>query len=536
MSRRLSLYVLLASALVLLASLFLPWRETATGRNLAFTNADSLITIFNGGRVDGWVGIAGDVAVLLVVATVLATVATLRSPHLSARLPVGGLGVALGYFAVTVAHEAHMLAGELGGFTGKPQTLHSSWAYGFYLGIASAGVAALSALAFRGSEPLRPRGAADAVALVLGIALLVSFLLPWVGFRQVESYSVRGIETPPAPITALGLFLGGGWLHEAGRRWRLPVAIATAILTGGAASALGISGEHAYGTWIGIGCAVTLVALEVVRAWPVRLSVPPHGLALVRAGAAATLIAALFLPWQEIDAVRVSYDGWYLVTGAAAGGLCLLLLAAPALPGLESYVLDATVAVAIFVSAAGTAFRENSPFFRIGYGAFVGFAAAGILLLTALVPLRPGHVDWGRALARAVPLATSVLCVAALVVPLWFLLPENWTFQSYALYGSLVVPGVLLSLYLVRLWARGIRGPASTGHALTLVPLVLLTLASLELIRFRDNTDVIWGAVILVALCLVLILSGWIEEHSSLEGLRVPDEIWRVDRLPEPES
>jgi hypothetical protein len=82
---------------------------------------------------------------------------------------------------------------------------------------------------------------------------------------------------------------------------------------------------------------------------------------------------------------------------------------------------------------------------------------------------------------------------------------------------------------------------ASTGHRLTLVPLVLLTLASLGLIRFRNSSDLIWGAIILVALCLVLIVFGWIEEHwieehRGLEGVRVPEEFWRVDRLPEAES
>ena len=379
------------------------------------------------------------------------------------------------------------------------------------------------------------------MAAILGVGLLISFLLPWVGFAN--NFSAHGIEAPPAAIAALGLILGAGWLRAgAGRRWRLPAAIAAAVLSGAAASAVAISGGHVYGTWIGIGCAVALVlleaervALEAMRAWPARPPVPLHGMPLVRIGAAALLIVALFLPWQEIDRVGVSYNGWYTSTGAAAGGLCLLLLATPALPALGGYLLDAVVAVAIFVSMVGTAFRANSPFFAPGYGAYVGFAAAGILLGTVLVPLRPGSVDRERALVRALPLAASILCVAAVVVPLWFLLPQNWTFQSYALYGSMAVPGVLLSLYLVHLWAGRVRRPASTDHRLTLVPLVLLTLASLELIRFRDSSDVIWGAIILVALCLVLIMFGWIEERRGVEGVGVP-EVWRVDRLPEAES
>jgi hypothetical protein len=540
MKRRLPLYVLLVSALVFLASLFLPWRETTAQAPPFGSGVHGLLNLFAGGSVEGWVAIVGDVAVLLVVAVVLATVAALHRPQLVARLPIGGLGVALGYFAVAVAMEVHTLSGEFrGGFTGRPPTPHTSWAYGFYLGLASAGIATLSALASRRSELLRPRGAAEAAVLVFGVGLLISFLLPWVGSRGPGALSIHGIENPAAVIAALVLILGAGWLlGEAGRRWRLPLAIATAVLTGGAASATVPFYGHRYGAWIGVGCAVSLVALEAVRAWPVRLPVPPRGLVLLRMGAAALLIVGLFLPWQELHAQGVSgrgYDGWYSATGAAAGGLSLLLLASPALPALENHVLDAVVAVVIFVSAAGTAFREESSFFRVGYGAFIGFAAAGILLVTVLLPLRPGRVDRERALTRAVPLAASVLCVAAVVVPLWFLLPQNWTFQSFPLTLSLAVPGVLLTLYLVRLWASRVRGPAKTGHRLTLVPLVLLTLAALELIRFR-NGEVIWGAVILVGLCLLLAVYGWIEENRGLQDFRVPEEIWRVDRLPEAES
>ena len=69
---------------------------------------------------------------------------------------------------------------------------------------------------------------------------------------------------------------------------------------------------------------------------------------------------------------------------------------------------------------------------------------------------------------------------------------------------------------------------------LTLVPLILRTLAALELIRFR-NDNVIWGDVILVGLCLPLVLFGCIEEDNALESIRVPETL-RVDRLPEPEG
>ena len=539
MRGRISLFVLLASALTFLASLFLPWRET-TPAPLSNTVQGLLNALAGGGReIDGWVAGPGDVAVLLVVAIVLATIAVIRRPHLAARLPVGGLGVALGYFAVAVAVALHTLATLLSsGFPGHPHGIHTSWTYGFYLGLASGGIALFSGLVYRKNELLLLRGAADGVATALGIALVTSFLLPWVGSSGGrESLSIPGIETAAAAIVALALILGAGWLHgEAGRRWRLPLAIATAVLTGGAASAAQPFTDHRYGAWIGIACAVSLVALEAVRAWPMRLPVMPHGLAAVRMGAAALLIVALFLPWQELHTPVTTHgtDGWYLSSGAAAGSLCLLLLATPALPALENYVLDAVVAIAIFVSALGTAFHQESSIYQFGYGAFVGFATAGILLACALVPLRPAPVDRARALARAVPLTASVLCVAAVVVPLWYVLPTQWEAQAFPLSGWLLVPGLLIGLYLVRLWVLRVLGPARTGSRLTIVPLVLLTLPALELIRLRDS-DVSWGAVILAGLCLVLAVFGWIEENRGLKSFHVPEEVWRVDRLPEPE-
>ena len=532
MRGRLWLFVLLASALTFLVSLFLPWSETTAPRlPEGFANGDGLVNLLARGQIEGWLAVAGDVAVLVVVAIVLATIAALRRPQLAASLPIGGLGVALGYFAIAVAIEVQTL-GRLfvGGYTGHRPTIHRSWTYGFYLGLACGGIALLSGLAYRRNELLRSRDSADLLAAGLGIALLVAFLLPWAG--RSETATAHGIEIPPASIAALGLILAAGWLHrEAGRRWRLPYAVATAVLTGGAASAVAHFGaQRLYGTWIGVGCAVVLVGVEAVRASPLQVPALPRGPAAARMGGAVLLIVALFLPWQQLGPVNEGLNGWYSAPGAAAGVLCLLLLATQAVPAAETYVLGAVAAIVIFVAALATAFREEPHFSRLGYGGYVGIVATGILVAGVFVPLRPGHVDRARARARLVPLAASVLCVAAVAVPSWFVLPNGWEYQAAPLYGWFAVPGVLLAIYLVHLWARQVRGPASAVGRLTLVPLVLLTLPALELIRFRRG-DVIWGAVILVGLCLLLALCGWFEE-----GYGVPEGIWRVDRLPETES
>lgn len=520
MRGRIPLFVLLASALTFLASLFLPWITVTEGQGLFDQVAP--------GRPDGWVAGPGDVAVLLVIAIVVVGIAVLRHPRFAAGLPIAGLGVALGYFAVAVAVTVR----SPGLFRGV------TWTYGFYLGLASAGVVVLSGLTCRSSAFPWPRDATDVTAAVLGTALLVSFLLPWYGFAS-PTYTVYGVGLPTAAIVALSLILGAGWLHgDTGRHWRLPLAIAVAVLTGGTAGAVlpaPLSAINRYGMWIGIGCAVSLVALEAARAWPVRVPDLPHRLAAVRLGAAVLLIVALFLPWLEFHAFGTLHgsDGWYPSTGAAAGSLCLLLLAALALPELENYGLDASVAIVIFVSALATAFREETFIYRIGYGAFVGIAAAGVLLFTALMRLRPGGVEPRRVLERAVPLAASILCVAAVIVPSWFVLPQAWRYQAAPLTNWLAVPALLLALYLVRLWVTRVQVPsrAKTGSRLTVAPLVLLTLPSLELIRNRD-AEISWGAVILVGLCLLLAIFGWVEESRGLEGFRIPEEIWRIDRLP----
>jgi hypothetical protein len=409
-----------------------------------------------------------------------------------------------------------------------PRPPHASWAYGFYIGLAGAATAGVCGLVLRRSELRPPQGTNDAVAGLLGTALLFSFLLPWLGF-EAPNPSYPGIESAATAIAALGLIFGARSMHtEAGRSWRLPLAIATAILVGGAASAISLQGSNRYATWIGIGCAVLLVALETVRVWPPQLPALPRGPAGLRLAAAALVIVALFLPWQKIGPYAT--NGWDASTGAAAGALCLLLIARPALPAIEDYVLDVVVAITFFVSMRGAEFRQ-SQVFQVGYGAFVGFAAAGVLLTSALVRLGSGRVQRRRAHARAFPLAASILCVAAVAVPAWFVAPRDWDYQAFALSSWMEVPGLLLGLYLVRLWAQRIRGVAITGNRLTLVPVTLLTLASLELIRFR-NYEVIWGAVILVGLCLLLALLGWVEEDRGLENLRTPEEIWRIDRLP----
>ena len=123
MRGRIPLFVLLASALAFLASLFLPWRETAAAPDFV-SGVQGLLNQFAGERprVNGWVdgrrrrrrparrrasssrpSLPSDVR---------------SSPR---GCPFGSLGVALAYFAVAVAVEVHTLQRVfVGGFTGHP--------------------------------------------------------------------------------------------------------------------------------------------------------------------------------------------------------------------------------------------------------------------------------------------------------------------------------------------------------------------------------------------------------------------------------
>lgn len=212
----------------------------------------------------------------------------------------------------------------------------------------------------------------------------------------------------------------------------------------------------------------------------------------------------------------------------------MLLLAVVAAPELETHTLTIVVAVALLVSLMGTyvAVGEESYIFGLSYGSYVGFAATAALLLSVLGPFRPIRVDPHRALARAVPLAVSLACLGAVMLPLWEVLPRDWT-QADAVSGELSVAALLLALFLIRAWILS-AARLSTGHTLTLVPLALIVLPALQLIFLRAEA-IRWGGVILISLSVVLALLGWIEERDGLESIGFP-ELLRLDRLPEAES
>lgn len=523
MRRRLPLFVLLASALTLIASLYLSWR--------APLNAP--------GDLTGWTAPSGYAAALLAVAvTVAATVALIR-PSRAARLPLGGLGVALAYFAAAVAVELTAFAFPIGtypgprGWTGYGH-LHWAWASGFYLGATSGAVAALAGLALRGKELRSLRASADITAAVLGLGLLASFLLPWQ--QEPGGSPVIGLDSPAATIAAAGLLLGAGRLRRTESQPRLAILLMVAVLTGAAASGVTIVGTTAYGTWLGVGCAVALVALEPARA---RTHLRPPELhwrrTALRSGAAVLLLVALFLPWQRSGPQHFSWNGWQWSFGAASAALAMLLLAAPLLPWVARYAAEAAVGIACLVATIGISVVHGATdFFHPAYGLCVGLVAAALLLLGVLTPLERPTVDRRRALVRAVPVLATLASIGAVLVPAWQgVLPVLWTAEASAVRSWFAVATLLLALHLLRLWIRRIGPEAPPSRSLIVIPALILPLPALELMI--DRSSVAWGGVILVSLCLLLAALGWIEQRGGMERLGFP-EMLRVDRLPEPES
>lgn len=529
-----------AGALTFLVSLYLPWQQVQEqGGVLSDGGAVGLLNLlFANASRDGWAADSGYMAALFAVALAIVGVGALARPRLATRLPVAALGIGLAYFAAGLVLQLRADSPRFG----PPGigTFHYPWAYGAYVGAASAGVAALGGLVLLGPELLRPRATLDVVGGVLCAGVFVSFLLPWTRLTYgVDSRGAPGLSSTAATIAALvlGASYAAGAVH---RRLRLPLAIVTTILAVAAASAIPLGMTRVYGTWVGVALALSLAAFEAFRALPWQLPARPRGWAALRTGAAALLVAALFLPWLEIafglGEAQVTH-GWEEFAGAVAGGLGLLLLAAPAVPLLEDLALELVAAIAFLVSWIGAieASVGFPPAFRVSYGMFLGFVATALLVASVLAPLRPARVERRRALACAAPIAASVACLGVVVVGAWEVLPWPTRYEAVAVLSWFSVAALLLSLYLIRTWIRRLQGRSAGGDELIVVPLVLLVLPALQLIRARHLLEVTLGGWILVGLCLALAAFGWIDRSEASRRLRLPEAL-RIDRLPEPEA
>lgn len=199
MRGRLLLFVLLASALTFLASLYLPWQVAPRACNPTGTDC------FSGTSSNAWSSGLGDAAAVIGVALAAATTAGLVRRRLAGHLPLEAGGLLAAYLGIAAAA---LFRARIAGFAPFDHHVQFDWSYGAYLGVASGIVAAVVAAVIRGRALLPKRGI-EALASALGLALLVSFLLPWheIPLRQ-GVFNDLGILSPAAILAAVLVALG----------------------------------------------------------------------------------------------------------------------------------------------------------------------------------------------------------------------------------------------------------------------------------------------------------------------------------------
>jgi hypothetical protein len=262
---------------------------------------------------------------------------------------------------------------------------------------------------------------------------------------------------------------------------------------------------------------------------------------------ATLLVVGMFLPWQRACYGRsndfgalagrcVSTSGWTTVPGTAAALLALgLLVVALAPRRLPLSAVELASGVALLTTTLGFELQTGDSSgvrWHIGYGLLVG-AAGALLLVAATLPARRPHLVWSSgAGVTLLPLAVVAAYLLVVVLPWWDVLPDRaQAALSFAPLSWLTIAGLLIAIHLGRLWLdRATAATTSPGSQwLVILPMVLLTLAGIDLARLRSD-PISWGEGALTALALALALLGRIEHRKGFGRLRVP-QVLRVDRL-----
>jgi hypothetical protein len=339
------------------------------------------------------------------------------------------------------------------------------------------------------------------------------------------------------------LCLLGAWAKvDAQPGERLGLAAATGLFTVAATVSLADLGQGDYGVWPGLVIGGVLLALATLVDGRQIFNLAQSSWRELAAAAAGVLfLGSLFLPWQRwcygtssdfgpIAGRCLSRNGWSITVEAAAGLLAVVLLVAVLEPRrLRLSVVDLAATFGILVVTLGVALREESgPGFHVerGYGEFIGFVAAALLIALALMRSRPPTFDWHRLPVRAVPIAACAGYLVILMLPWWGIVAPDSSLL-FALFSWPTIAGVLLGIRLLRLWARQVAGSSQTAE-LALLPIALLAVAAIDLIAHRERIMWVDGAV--VGLCLLLALLGRLEHRGGIENFRIP-QVLRVDRL-----
>lgn len=525
MRERVPLVVLLVSSLAFLASLYLTW--VAGGPRAVDNSPTGVLDLFSGISYGGW-GPYGQAAAVMALALGAAAGASLLRPRMSDRLPLATSALSLVFFAVLDAAEAH----GSGVFRGAFERVHVHLALGAYVGVASAAVACFAVLVLRWGELFRRPSTPEVLAQGLTFGVLAAFLLPWLHVRVphvgrgATGYQITYVGDDAVIFAAAGaIFALLLWRRGTPPGRRLGAVAGIAVLVGASLSPLGVHRHWPYEVVLELGCVLGLLVLALATARDLRIPRPAFT-DLAAVAAAALLVVSLSLPWDGICAgTCAASSGWAQADTVTAGGLAVILAAL--LLGSGRFAVELAVAAAIYVTAAGVQLTELT---RLGYGAPLGFAGAALLLLASAARLRTVPINPRRVLVRLVPIATCLAFLAIPVAALTSTFPSRPALDSPWRVFWLEVAAIVVALRLLGRWLTRPRH----DEELVSLPLALLALTTLDLIVIRSQIG--WEGWASAGLCVLLLALGWFERSRGLRGFRLPEEIWRVDRLPEPES
>ncbi len=497
--------MIVGSSLAFLASLFLNWTSAPVAP--VPTGALSLLNLFDAFSFNGWAASFGQAAAIAAVGLALCALVSVIRPNAEAALPFGGCAIALVTLSI-------VNAAELGAFSTTSRGLPVHVGTGAYLGGAAALVAFLSAAWVSHDEISEPGKAAAATLLTIG--LVASFVLLALNVHDHELVAIGSYGT--AVMLLIASFSLTFWFGALKPLRRVAAAAVTLVLVVGGFSVLGTHTHWPYETWLAIGCAVGLLALAVASG--------RQRLTLGRAGAVAltgatVLLASLFLNWQGSCGFGVRnrtcsvLNGW---SGGLTGGLASILVVL--LLGFRYLSPELAVTIAIYVLGSGFALTAHA---SLGYGAFVGFAGAALLLVAVgLLPRKRVHAG-----ARLIPIAASVAFLAIPVATLTGRLPEDIEFFGAWQLRLLEAAAIVVGLRLIGRW---LSGPPTDVEVL-LLPIALVAFTGLDLGENQHTYFIGWEGWLALTLSVLLVVLGWIGQRGGLDNFRIPEEIWRVDRI-----
>ena len=518
MKGRLPLFVMLGSAVTFLVSIYLPWMSIQRiGPTAGTSEVGSLLALLVAGL----------------------SAAALVRPGLADRLPLGRASLALSCLAlsgfITVRHAAQRLLDEERSDPRLAWPYHYSlsfhYVYGAYLALACAIALLVAAAVLRRHELARMREPREAATVLLGVGLLVSLaVLPW---RHVSYYeSAFPLEGILGALAATAVCAGVATpARRPGERllWLGSAAVFVAVALDPDRSFPGY--PYRYGSWLGVGLIVALIALAAPAAIEARSRWCITRRSVLAAAPAALLLASLFGPWLRMCHPHRLYPscdtehGWAFSPATPLGVVAVILIIAVAVPRARLPRAELGVAAAALTATLGVEFsyyvftRKES----LTYGAYAGFAGAALALVVALSEVRVRRVPRRRLLIRLVPIVAAVLCVVPILGPTWGILPEPFLdgyFESNRL-GWLLLVFVILAIWLIGAWVRRLpEGAARTG-TVVLVPAAMLAVGTLSLVEARHVPWLFphsarWIA--LVALPVLLIGLGWVEERGGSTG------------------